>query len=285
MHLREYTRHDVTTTASIQNAAFLDDDFWEYIAPKRKQYPEAWHAHVVQKQHIALLNPSAYNFVCVADAADSVRLHHADGRAVEAGTVLGYARWVRQTPTLMDPNIRGRKTSLWDRLERGLRRVEASYTNYVTRNPIFSYKNLALADHAMANSQLFSRLKETSHWYLAGLAVAPEFQGKGVARMLVNWGIEECLKQIGGTGIGNEETNRWKVCTLVARPAGRWLYEKVGFRALCSRNGEVLNLGLADTGPSHAMIWDPTGAWTEESGVPSTHAEGLKDYVKWREES
>lgn len=116
--------------------------------------------------------------------------------------------------------------------------------------------------------------------FLAGLSVGPEFQGKGVARLLVNWGVERCFEETAHTGMEDERPDRRRVCTLIARPAGRRLYEKAGFRALCSGSGDVMTLGHWDVCPDHVMIWDPTGAWTEESGVPSTHAEGLKDYVK-----
>ena len=58
---------------------------------------------------------------------------------------------------------------------------------------------------------------ERRHWYLELLAARPEWQGKGVGSALLRWGLERADEE------GVE-------AYLEASPAGKGLYEKMGFR-------------------------------------------------------
>lgn len=55
------------------------------------------------------------------------------------------------------------------------------------------------------------------HYGIMDSAVNPKFQGRGVARMLVQWGLDKAREE----GISME---------LCATPAGTILYEKMGFQ-------------------------------------------------------
>ena len=65
------------------------------------------------------------------------------------------------------------------------------------------------------------------HWYLASLITWPEWQGRGVGRRLLDWGIERADKE----GVGRETP-----MYLEASDMSRRIYEHVGFQQVGGKN-------------------------------------------------
>lgn len=73
-------------------------------------------------------------------------------------------------------------------------------------------------------------------WYLGSLAIDPTYQGKGIGKMLMQWGCEQSDRD--GLPLYLEAT-----------PAGRGLYEKCGFESV----EELTWPGVMHEGESYRM--------------------------------
>lgn len=60
------------------------------------------------------------------------------------------------------------------------------------------------------------------HWYLELIATKKAYQRRGIGAMLVQWGLDRAVEDGG-----------WD-CYLDSTPEGRRLYEKLGFKTLCT---------------------------------------------------
>lgn len=241
-----------------------------------------------------LLNPQAFGFVCVADAGDVERLQGAGGgdgggeSVVQEGTVLGYTWLYRRTPTPSSDLFIGSQTRHkgWlHSLEHALRKAENLYENYISLNAAVSRENMVLFYDMATSHDPWARLESVPHWHLAALAVAPAWQGRGVGRKLVGWGLEmafaegariqkstqavvdDAADEVVDDAAGEVEREQIgaQVMTLNASPSGKWLYEKMGFRVLRGDDGEVEFLRLPIEAPNYGMIYDPRREWTEQT--------------------
>ena len=75
------------------------------------------------------------------------------------------------------------------------------------------------------------------HWYLASLITWPEWQGRGVGRRLLDWGIERADQE----GEGRETP-----IYLEASDMSRGIYEHVGFRQVGEKNFVRRGKGVAE---------------------------------------
>lgn len=278
MHIRNYDWSDVSSVADIYCTAFYHGIRYPY----RVQYPLAFRALAVQKQRLRLTKPSAYGFVCVADAEDIATLRRSNGEPIEIGTVLGYAWWERKTPSpAEDPWTKARHASFSYKLERALQRLEGLYETHVNPNLAESRRNIEEIFEVRARQQPFAKLREIPHWYLSTLAVHPDFQGNAVGRNLLSWGMERSTHDYSADKHAHA-ISRQPIITLLATPEGKRLYDKLGFKVLGEPNEETSALGTFGI-PEYAMVWDPQNAWTESvDGCTSGQGSQLRGCVRWK---
>lgn len=278
MHVRPLTRADLPGVATVFCEAFADDNLTKFRLPHRYEYPLAWRAVAIAKQHTMLTRPGAWGLVCVSDAADR-------DSTLPEGTVVGYCWWAR-FPTARtiatDPWMQNH-TSLVDTLERTLRSLEAWYEETVCPNPAFDPEHRAIIDHMMAGQKKKQQPLRglVPHWHLAALAVLPAFQGRGAGRMLLQWGLDRIAEEWDAT---TDEMRRdrhvAKVATLNASQSGAILYRKYGFEKVGDDDASphVLVVPGAEQ-PDWPMVFDPLRTFTRESAVG---ADGTKrDHVVW----
>jgi hypothetical protein len=67
MHIREFTRHDVPSVASIAFASLQDDLLYNYLYPGLKQHPQDFHLTYTLSLRNRLVRPGWHGFVAVTD--------------------------------------------------------------------------------------------------------------------------------------------------------------------------------------------------------------------------
>ncbi|ODH12809.1 hypothetical protein ACO22_07892 [Paracoccidioides brasiliensis] len=146
------------------------------------------------------------------------------------------------------------------RLERSLQNIEKKYID--TFNPDKSLDKVKLETYISATQDNFPSELFPELWYLATLAVHPDYQRRGIGKMLTSWGIEQARAE--NVPVGLEPSDK-----------GLGLYEKLGFQEV--RRSEWI------AGKSAVvMIWEPPGLSPEESWVERArrHEEKKKNKEK-----
>lgn len=260
--------------------------------PYRFQYPLAFHAFTARRHKLMLLNPAAHGFVCVTDAEDTSRFTYSDGTHLPQGTVIGYAWWIRGSPsTNEDPWIKGRCASWSDAIERRLTSLEGLYEHYCRPNPIFSPEKLRVYNEDLASDERMADMMKLPHWHLGALAVRPEAQGRGAGRLLLTWGQdlaqqsrtwEEMHQARSATQLSMPSQKQ--LIALVATPKGRRVYEKAGFIILCDETGEpTVSPRIGSFPPHYFMIWEPASEWTYNVLVnDEQRSKDVNSLVAWK---
>lgn len=274
MHLRPIERGDIPAVSSVFLSARDDSKLFDFLCPRRKEYPEAFRAQNVAAIHRNLLDPEVHGLVCVTDAEDAATfakrpLRDVSGNPVPEGTILGSCWWSRHS-TLSKPRscdtLPLQRNSWFESLERLLRRVESWYVDNICPNPSVSKENHAEYAHAARTTGSIHLKGRVSHWVLVGLGVHTDFQGCGAGRRMVQWGLDQA--QAEWDAASEQERAHGEVAkaiTLIAVPQGQPLYKKMGFERVGDERGPFA-FGLPNSDESYwYMIWDPMGQWTRKS--------------------
>jgi ribosomal protein S18 acetylase RimI-like enzyme len=250
MHLRPTIAADIPRCTSISDAAFRGNELQEFLAPNRDKYPLSWRQLALNSQHQKLYLSNTWSFVCVADANDDF---------AEEGEILGSARWVRHVSkedAAADPWTR--HLSLLERTEGWLRWAEVKWEETLRINPAVSWTGKDTFLRAIVTSTGFAPLRGTTHWYLQSLAVAPEYQRRGVARTLVNWGVRRAdLETDERVAVGKAPVP----IALVGTAPGLPLYRSMGFKVIGWADDSYMDVS-AEGGSN--IIWDKTGYWIQD---------------------
>jgi hypothetical protein len=67
MHIRDFTRNDISAVASIAFASLKDDLLYNYLFPGLKQHPEDFHRSYTLSLRNRLVRPGLHGFVAVTD--------------------------------------------------------------------------------------------------------------------------------------------------------------------------------------------------------------------------
>lgn len=251
MHLRPTTATDLPRCVTITDTAFKNNELTNFLAPNRTKYPLSWRQRALNLQRCKYYQPGLWSFVCVADADDDF---------ADAGEILGYARWARCTSTedaTADPWA-PRRLSLLEHAESWLHWAEFKWGQTLRTNPAVSWAQEAAFARSIVVSTGLAPIRAATHWYLDIIAVAPEYQRRGVARRLVNWGLESAKTESEARAVVGKQP---VPVALVATAPGLPLYKSLGFRVVGW--GDDSFMGFTAEGGSY-MVWDPTGYWIED---------------------
>ncbi|KAI9721836.1 MAG: hypothetical protein M1812_002172 [Candelaria pacifica] len=212
--------------ATVGAKAFLDDNLYAWLCPKRKEYPEEWRKLFVRGTKQLYNAVGTYLFVVETDESDP----EWNGQS----QIAGYAIWERKGKSQTAKRWRN-NDSLGKKLERLLGQAEAAYTETFGLDRSIDVENVRTFCNLRDES--FDEIPE--FWNLLSLCVSPSFQRRGVGGRLLQWGFEKATKE--GVPIAVQSS-----------PSGEGLYLGKGFR--------VINwLKISESIIDPVMLWEPKG--------------------------
>jgi ribosomal protein S18 acetylase RimI-like enzyme len=191
--LRPATETDVSAMLDVYFSAFAGTPFSERCFPDTSpQVREYWSAWIKK----SLINPHAYVFV-VVDSGHSVARADMD-------KVIAWVRWVSfASQTVADDTTGQTNTAL----------TPINKSNYPKDgDPEFA----AMFFGTMRDAHL-DIMGMKPHWFLSMIATRKEYQGRGAARLMMQWGVDRADDD------GFE-------AYVNSSPEGRPVYEKFGFK-------------------------------------------------------
>ncbi|OCK80860.1 acyl-CoA N-acyltransferase [Lepidopterella palustris CBS 459.81] len=226
MPIRPATWADLSAISSLCAGSFQDDElFGEMMHPLRKEYPVDFEQYFVRRNRV---NWWDYTHVWyVATTTDIV-----DGKEQEV--VAGIAEWELQGTV-------STKLAWWD--PRNSLKPTMSLLN---RLSLFCFPNRAANPDPLKRDPFYASFPFFHHhWqgeransvYLDLLAVHPKYQGRGLAKELVQWGLDKA--------------DAAGVCaSVIASESGYGLYKRMGFTTEVGRctEGEGNPLGELKSG-------------------------------------
>ncbi|KAH7006527.1 hypothetical protein EDB82DRAFT_493745 [Fusarium venenatum] len=225
--LRDASYFELTEIAHVMSKAFWDDElFGDIIHPHRNIFPDDPHLYWLRRARVNYWD-YRWRFI-VAVAKDS------SGKEVIAGI------------------------AQWERLGEGGKKLECFYLD--PRNLLKPLSALVMHVRAdlspnraadLQNEDIIERSypcfkhiwsrKRAESWYLAALAVNPDFQGQGAGKKLTQWGIEQAQAE--------------GVCASVIAAQGTdEFYKKLGFYEQFGRATDGIGNPLAHVQGSN-MYW------------------------------
>ncbi|KAJ3545046.1 hypothetical protein NM208_g2706 [Fusarium decemcellulare] len=216
MHVRLATPDDVKEMASVAVAAYAYDPQDAYIYPRRHAHPNLFLKVKSDFMHHSFEDPAATSIVAVLDEDDQGWEGHP--------TVVGYCLWYLQAPE----SQHGRDEE--ETKEPMIKRL----TSYIMDSEIADYVRDLLnpiidASHSRAiaqvcrdpNSRRFNDgyVRPNSFYGIYEIGVDPKFQRRGVARLMIAWGMQRSDKE-------------QIPIHLSATPAGQPLYASLGFQTV-----------------------------------------------------
>ena len=250
MHLRPTTAADIPRCVTIHDAAFEGNELSNFLAPDRAKHPLSWRQQALKFQRNNYYQPNTWSFVCVADTDDDF---------AGVGEILGYACWVRRASkedSAADPWTR--HMSVLERAESWLCWAEFKWGETLRTNPAVSWARKDAFMRSIVASTGFAPIRAATHWYLGSLAVAPEYQRRGVARRLVDWGLQRAEAETEE----REAVGKAPVpVALVGTAPGLHLYRSLGFKVVGWEDDSFMDVS-ADGGSN--MVWDTTDYWIQD---------------------
>ncbi|KAG0124281.1 acyl-CoA N-acyltransferase [Tuber indicum] len=244
MYLREARLSDMLAVGKIGARAFVDDPLFAILEPGRHTYYEDYEAGWIRRMRQKVLKPEVRIVL-----------------AVDEGTkdIAGYAVWVRKGHDPAADRWRN-EGGILKRIEFRLLAIEDKITTLLSpksrsENPAALVRFGKAIEQAAAGT--WSQEGRNIRWHLHILAVDPPWHRRGVGGLLVSWGMKNCAKE----GV---------VCCLESSPAGRGLYEKLGFK--------VVDVWVPFEGPEEEfehlaapmMVWQPGTAKSDGAGKTKT---------------
>lgn len=215
MHIRPFAPIDHNAVADFTADAMLNDEVVRVIWPSRRQqfdrYRTGFLFSLRQKHAMA----GVVSFVAETDVGDA----GPDSKGVDqvGGIVVGRVTFQRLGKSAV--------AKAWQRLypadavEALLLSVEAKYTRLFRLDQSVDQKANSAFRNAMADGGPLREERFHESWSVANLVVDPRYQGRGVGRMLMEWGIRQAAAERVPVG-------------LTASVTGKHLYQKLGFDVL-----------------------------------------------------
>lgn len=237
MHLRPCNSLDVSSMADIMAVANIDDALSRHMTRDIFKYWTSYRKGCVRYIMCQMAKVGAVSWVLETDEGDLTP----DGKPGPGGEVVGWAVWFREGRSPVAKNWQRAGEAWGNRIERGLLAIKDKYYEYIGRDPTNRRREF---------TELFSILDKpfdpevfAEGWELNGLNVAPPYQRRGLAKIMLKWGLDQAAAE----GVP---------AFVKSSPAGVKVYEQMGFRSF-----EQMDFGVFNPGGRgmHSLVWEPPG--------------------------
>ncbi|CAG9978421.1 unnamed protein product [Clonostachys byssicola] len=213
MLIRKATRADIGDMARVAVASYANDPQDTYMYPRRLEHPKRYLKLKSDIIEHAFEDPTTVPIVAVLD----------DQEPDWQGTpvITGFCVWYCESNVGRDSE--GAENSTRETKSSILKDSDIVDFLSDSLNPIVSSSNTrSVAQHCSnpTSRRFLAGYEQPSSYYgVYDIGVSPKFQRRGVARQLMNWGIAKADQEA-------------LPVYLSATPAGKPLYERLGFRTV-----------------------------------------------------
>ncbi|RSL61898.1 hypothetical protein CEP54_005964 [Fusarium duplospermum] len=221
MLIRNATREDIPAAGAVAAAAYIDDEQDAFMFPGRLKYPERYLKTKESIVRHGMDDPTATVIVVVLEEGDEGWGGKPD--------IVGFCIWFREDgDDKSDKTEVVEKKALLSRIKSFMTDSEIYQYTSDLLDPLVSAQNASIMARTCrlpsSDNYFCPRIDDLPQYGIMDIAVDPAFQGRGIARMLVEWGINKAKEE----GVPIE---------LSATPAGSGLYAKLGFERLVFGGG------------------------------------------------
>ncbi|KAJ9644848.1 hypothetical protein H2204_001310 [Knufia peltigerae] len=260
--LRRARFGDLANAARTTTLAFWDEVlFGRLIHPRRNEHPSDFDKYWY-RQFIVDWWDWSHVFLVTTEKVE--------GQQQEV--ITGLAHWTRMAPAKKDNRVAGWELAWWDprRLFKPLFGLVVKALKFVSPNRAAAPEHEDILEQSDGFLDHIWQGHRAESWYLACLAVHPDFQGKGQGRALVAWGLEQARKE----GVA---------CSVIAADGKERFYQTCGFNVgPVGRGGEGDGNPLKNVGGGLIFFRDKEGVIVEdrEPGV-WMEGPGVFDWEDW----
>ncbi|EXJ95666.1 hypothetical protein A1O1_00788 [Capronia coronata CBS 617.96] len=199
--------------------------------------------------------------------------HLAKKKRKDAEVITGFAHWSRIAPSWRENYQAGWGLRWWDprRLLKPIASMLVNLWALLSPNRAASPENEDVLERSYNFLDHVWTGERAESWYLESLAVHPSFQGRGLGRALVAWGLEQACEE----GIST---------SVIAADGKEPFYQKCGFDVgPVARSGEGQGNPLREVAGGLAFFRDKAGVRIEarEPG-PWMEGFGVFDWEEWQ---
>ncbi|PQE09984.1 GCN5-related N-acetyltransferase protein [Rutstroemia sp. NJR-2017a BVV2] len=240
IQLRPATLSDAHQMCTLSIAAYKPNPVPKFLYPKSDLYPQDQFRGQKQSTVRTILSPA--NLVMVAYLKDNPSKIVGYASSSRIGDDTG-AQEFRQSKSLLSRLITSVVFNLFS--------IWYAVSNKIWKNRAASQENMQVFMNGgkMDSSKYWDGEKfpaRKNRWYVNTLTVHPEYQGRGVGRVLMNDVLERAQRERVPVG-------------LAASPEGEFLYRKLGFEYLGDFSMRVDNVLEGDKPGGGHFLWLPEG--------------------------
>ncbi|KAM0547247.1 hypothetical protein ACHAPJ_010509 [Fusarium lateritium] len=226
MLIRTATRNDIPAAGVVAAAAYIDDEQDASMFPGRKRYYEKYLKTKERIVRHGMDDPTGAVIVAELEEGD-------EGWASQT-ELMGFCIWYRDQEKEGTGDTEKKEPLLSSKRRHLLRSFVTRVKSYITNSDIVKYvydmfDPLTSASNAATMARI-CRSPSSKRYFdtdpgdcamygIMDIAVHPKYQGRGVARNLVQWGM-------------NKAREEDVPIELAATPAGSGLYTKLGFKKI-----------------------------------------------------
>ncbi|KAJ3467664.1 hypothetical protein MRS44_005228 [Fusarium solani] len=242
MLIRNATKEDIPAAGAVAAAAYIDDEQDAFMFPGRKKHPQRYLKTKESIVRHGMNDPTATVIVAVVEEGDQGWSGKPD--------IVGFCIWFRENgdeETNKDERVE--KKALLSRIKTFISGSEVFQYASDLIDPLVSAQNASIMARTCrlpsSNHYFCPRIDNLPQYGIMDIAVHPDFQGRGAARRLVEWGINKAKEEA-------------VPIELSATPEGSGLYTKLGFKKV--------------------------GVWRWRPGMEGSDGKGGWDIMRWQPE-
>ncbi|KAI4157638.1 MAG: hypothetical protein LQ342_008122 [Letrouitia transgressa] len=227
--IRSARRTDTPATATLSVAAFAHDELYCYLNPHKTSYPDHFRNYFLRRYKLRLVDPAFHFLVAELEPGDEGYV----GEGGDGDNVVGFAIWTCKSPSPSPDSVAASRRQTWaEWVEWTLLRANDAYIHAFQLDRALSYPNFhrIMGPASPSPFALDPYALVPERWHLSNLAVAPAFQGRGIASRLMDWGLDIARRE----GVPVTLTT-----SLKAEP----VYRHRGFKTLVTFDIEGVRMG------------------------------------------
>ncbi|RSL98873.1 hypothetical protein CEP52_010064 [Fusarium oligoseptatum] len=192
MLIRNATREDIPAAGAVAAAAYIDDEQDAFMFPGRIKYPERYLKTKESIVRHGMEDPTATVIVVVLEEGDEGWSGKPD--------IVGFCIWFREDgDEKSEKTAEVEKKALLSRIKSFICDSEIYQYTSDLLDPLVSAQNASIMARTCrlpsSNNYFRPRIDNLPQYGIMDIAVDPAFQGHGIARMLVEWGINKAKEE------------------------------------------------------------------------------------------